>query len=145
MKHCLIFFCLLAVGCSERPGSLPPLSATAGRECSRCLRPLQDARFSAARRLGTRVRVFHDVGELFEERLESPPVEEEQLWVADYAGSKWLDARQAHYVESVKVLTPMGYGIVALPSKEQAVLLHAQEGGQVLDFDAVQGRFVRGE
>jgi copper chaperone NosL len=67
--------------------------------------------------------------------LAAHPGETKGLWVRGYRSGQWHDARQAYYAHGPKLQTPMGSGLAAAATKEEADALAAEWGGKALRFD----------
>lgn len=127
----------IATGCQSRNNSLPRIRY--GEEsCDRCRMIISEKRFAVAYRTESGdLRKFDDIGCAVLHREEGKETVK-QFWGYDYKETTWLDAREAFFVHSPNLTTPMGYGIVALPTKEQAIGLAKKVNGQVLQFDQFQ-------
>jgi hypothetical protein len=81
---------------------------------------ISDDRFGAAIVFETaEILKFDDIGCLI--RHEAGNVRPGAVyWVRSFAGQGWLDAREATYVHSAKVKSPMNYGLAALTAPEAA-------------------------
>ncbi|MEW6277667.1 MAG: nitrous oxide reductase accessory protein NosL [Candidatus Eremiobacterota bacterium] len=131
MKRLLLL--LLLAGCSAAPAG-PPEIRYGEDECSRCRMVVDDPKFAAATRLGEEVRLFDDLGELFE----SPLREGEEAWVHDADTGRWVEARKALYVHCWGLKSPMAYGILASESLPQAEVLAARHKGKILRFQETE-------
>jgi copper chaperone NosL len=60
-------------------------------------------------------------------------------WVRGYQSGQWHDARQALYVHGPRLQTPMGSGLAAVPTREEADALAAELAGRVLRYDELRG------
>ncbi len=68
------------------------------------------------------------------------------FWVHDYLSGESLRAEEATYVLGVGLMTPMGFGIAACATPEQAHgLAYGQEQAQVLDFPSLMEQVESGE
>lgn len=65
-----------------------------------------------------------------------------EVYVHDYGSRAWIDAEAASYVcaEPGAIRTPMGSGIAALGSREEADALAGATGGVVLGYGGVVQR-----
>lgn len=132
MPLLFLLLTLLLAGCA-RPVSGPPELRLGEDECARCRMVVDQERYAAARVTPEGVEVYDDLGELFVHRREVPRPDE-QLWVRDYQGAGWLEARQAFYVAAKDLTTPMGFGVVAVATQERALTLAVQVRGQTRRF-----------
>lgn len=136
MRTIFVVLALLVGGCT-RGASGPPELHLGEDECARCRMVVDQDRYAAARVTAESTEVYDDIGELFVHRREVPRPGE-QLWVRDYQGAGWLEARQACYVAAPDLTTPMGFGVVAVATPEQALSLAARSRGQTLRFEDLE-------
>lgn len=134
--HCLLLSLLLFAGCSAAGPTGPPEIRYGEEECSRCRMIVGEPRFAAAARLDQEVRIFDDLGELFETPLQAG----EQAWVHDAESGAWIDARAATYVRFSDLKSPMGYGLLAFADQARARVRAASQGGTVLSFQQAAKR-----
>lgn len=88
------------------------------------------SKFSAKTMQGDTTLYFCDIGDLFA-YLKKHTVNNARIEVKDFASGAWLDARKAFYVHAEqKFSTPMGWGIAAFMSKDDAAKF-----GTIMDFD----------
>lgn len=132
----MLLVLLLLTGCAGSPPAGPPEVRYGQEECSRCRMIVGEERFCAATRLGEQVRIFDDLGELFEQ----PLARGEQAWVHDEESLEWIDARTASYVSCPGLKTPMAYGFLACRQPARAALLAARHQGKVLTFQEMVSR-----
>jgi copper chaperone NosL len=128
----LLLTCVALLGCA---GDGPPTVRYGEEECAHCRMIVNDDRFAAA--LVTpagEARKFDDVVCLVDQ-LRADPNAAKGLWVRGYRSGQWHDARQAFYVRGPKLQTPMGSGLAAVPTRDEADVLAAELGGRVLRFD----------
>jgi nitrous oxide reductase accessory protein NosL len=100
--------------------------------CSECgMRVDAASKFSARTTQGDTTLFFCDIGDLFA-YLKKHNLKDARIEVKDFASGAWLDARKAFYVHAEqKFNTPMGWGIAAFISKDDAA-----KSGIAMDFDA---------
>lgn len=117
-------------GCEGDPGHGPAKVHWDRDICARCNMMVSDRKYAAQVRGGPKRKAykFDDIGCAMFWLRDQPWAEapDTEIWVTDYRGGEWLDARQAHYLPGKT--TPMSYGFGA--SKE------AQAGG--VDFAAMR-------
>lgn len=125
---------IFTVGCGSRDNGVPRIRY--GEEtCDRCRMIISEKRFAAAYRTEAgELRKFDDLGcaILHREALKEAAT---QFWGYDFEESGWLDARQAFLVRSPDLITPMGFGIAALPTAVKASALVEKVNGQIVKFD----------
>ncbi len=95
---------------------------------------ISDERFAAARvtEAGD-VLKFDDVGCLIQNETQGPG-KGAMYWVRDFSGHGWISARDATFVYSTNLVSPMNHGLAALPSQEAARKLAADRAGRTLRF-----------
>lgn len=142
-----VFVIWLAVivmsGCGSEINFDEPPDIRYGEDvCDRCNMIISEARFAAAYvTLRGQVRRFDDIGgmmDYYHDKKEEIAV----FWVHDYTTSEWLKADDAFFVMNNELITPMGFGIVAVADKSQAETLALQEGGIVMSFEALLAQTV---
>jgi copper chaperone NosL len=129
----------LAAGCGPADTSRPPSVRFGEEACAHCRMIISDERFAAARVSPSgEVLKFDDVGCLLKhEANETRPAAAH--WVHDFRSPDWLDAREAIYVPSARVASPMGYDLVAVATTQAASDLMADSGGRTLRFGELAG------
>jgi copper chaperone NosL len=160
MKRIIVLFLLLTAGCvqEEEKASLEeelnlpePVDIEVGVDmCAQCGMKIGDPRFAGEIILEKEVKKFDDIGCLFLYYITLDREAKEKvlaLYVQDNGGRGWINAERAHYVYSREVDTPMGYGIVAFATLEDALTFAELHGSrEVLTLEeAVEsfGRYVR--
>ncbi|MBI4582674.1 MAG: nitrous oxide reductase accessory protein NosL [Planctomycetes bacterium] len=126
---------LALAGCLGDGGDRPPAIRLGEEACARCRMIINEERFAAALASeGGETIKFDDLGCLILYQREHPaPVK--RYWVSGYKSPKWLDARDAYFVSSRELTTPMGYGIAAAPGPQEAEALAVELRGKVLRFE----------
>jgi copper chaperone NosL len=82
--------------------------------------------------------IFDEVGNMILGLLKNQhSFEVTAFFVHDYEQQNWLRAETAYYVLSPKISTPMGSGLVALASSEQAKALATEVEGQLFTFEEI--------
>ncbi len=107
-------------------------------KCHRCGMLISDRRYAAAMFLkGERdFRKYDDVGCMLVEYNQIDKSRIMAVIVHDYNSGKPLKAENAWFAVAPKnkLITPMGYGVVALEKYEDAEQIAKQYGGKVLDW-----------
>jgi copper chaperone NosL len=141
----LIALVLTLVGCKENLDE-PPKIRWGEEVCAHCNMIISDKRFAAAITLKSgEVRKYDDLGCLLKEYSKYSG-EIHRVWVHRYDGESsgrltclhtcWLDARQACFVQSPSIQSPMGSGIAAVDAGSHACeKLASETKGKVLSFD----------
>jgi len=60
-------------------------------------------------------------------------------WVRDFRGDAWLNARDAIFVHSKSIVSPMGFGLASAPTTEAAAELAKEPDSRTLRFDELKG------
>jgi copper chaperone NosL len=144
----LIVLVLTLVGCKENLDE-PPKIRWGEEVCAHCNMIISDKRFAAAITLKSgEVRKYDDLGCLLKEYSKYSG-EIHRVWVHRYDGEGWLDARQACFVQSPSIQSPMGSGIAAVDAGSHACeKLASETKGKVLSFDQLlkfDGKGTRGK
>lgn len=133
----VIVISMMAIGCTTRDETFPRIRY--GEEtCDRCRMIISERRFASAYRTNDDIlRKFDDLGCAVLHRVEQDE-QIKQFWAYDYEETAWLDRSQIFFVHSKDLLTPMGYGIVAVKTEEEARRLAENTNGQIVEFDRLQ-------
>jgi copper chaperone NosL len=138
---------VLAAGCGPADTSRPPSVRFGEEACAFCRMIISDERFAAARvSAGGEVLKFDDLGCLLRhEATQTQPAA--AYWVHDFRGQDWLNAREAIYVASGRVASPMGYGLAAVATAQAAREMATALAGRTLRFGDLAGflRETRGD
>ncbi len=130
-------FLLLATACTPKadPYTTPPTIHFGVDLCARSGMIISDPTYAAAYTTPSgETRAFDDIGEMilyYREHDEGVAA----LWVHDRQTGDWIRAEQASYVLSPYLQTPMGFGLAALRSAEEARAEAAHLTGTQLSFN----------
>ena len=129
------WLCAVVAGCSGATEDRPPSLRFGEEACDHCRMLINEDRFAAALVTADgETRKFDEIGCLLEYQAKAPtPVR--RCWVRCYSSSQWLDARQAFFVHSPQLHTPMGCGLAALPTFAKARELADELHGRIARFD----------
>ena len=111
--------------------------------CAHCKMTIVDEPF-AAEAVSQKGKVYKfDAIECMVEFLKIKQSDEMALMlVRDYENPKdWQDATQCNYLISKDLPSPMGAGLSAWLSKENAEVMKAEKGGEVYDWANLQAQF----
>lgn len=140
-----LLLALIVTGCSGDVSiDEPPEIIYGEEECDRCRMIISDARYAAAYMTEDgEVRRFDDIGGMFVHQVES--AEDVHLfWVHDAESKVWVKADEAYFVKSNTLETPMGFGIAALNSQEEAEAMAAEMDGEVVSLSWLMDQAVAG-
>lgn len=144
MKSVLVFTCLFAlsiVGCHRASEEIRPPKIHFGQDvCDKCAMIISDERFAGAIGMRKDGRVvyllFDDVGEMLEF---APTGYTEIAWYAtDGMTREWLDAESSLFLRSDKLMTPMGTGVGAYSSQDDAKRVQQEYGGTIMSFTEIR-------
>ena len=126
-------------GCHGVDTSRPPSVRFGEEACDSCRMIISDERFAAALVTATGDALkFDDIGCLIQH--ESNQLRPEvTYWVRDYKGQGWLNAREATFIRSASVVSPMGHGLAALPFGRSAEELGTNTPARPMRFSELPG------
>jgi copper chaperone NosL len=147
MKWLWLLLALLFVsGCAQGIAEISPPDIRYGEDlCAECNMIISDPRFAAAYAheisAGRYEQVaFDDIGDMLMHTAKYPEQKVVGWYVHDYKSEEWLDATNAHFVASSTIVTPMGHGLAAFATAEDAQALAAESGAEVLTWEMLQAR-----
>lgn len=131
---------LTLAACTGDPGSGPLDVKWDRQSCERCRMVLSDRQHSAQVRIPqaegrSRVLFFDDIG-CAVVWLEDKPFRDDprtEVWVTDWQGGGWIDARTAHYLQGQ--VTPMEYGLGAQSQPSPGSLDWAAAKGHIFEVE----------
>ena len=129
-----VLLALVVAGCSA-DANRPPSLRYGEEACDHCRMLINDEHFAAA--VVTEdgaIRKFDEIGCLLAYQAEHPgPMK--RCWVCDYRSARWLDTREAFFVCSRQLQTPMGCGAAAVGTLAEAHALADEVHGRIVRFD----------
>jgi len=128
---------LVAAGCSGTADASGPPEIVYGRDlCVECGMLITESRFAAAYRANDETRRFDDIGNMIKYGLRTGELtsDSDDAWVHDYRLDVWISADDAFYVLAPGMVTPMGWGLVAVETRERAAALATEREGEVLTW-----------
>ncbi len=142
----IVFFAvalaLLLGACSQTADTSQPPEIAYGEDvCDNCNMLISEEKFASAYwTTDGEARRFDDVGEMLS-YMQTNPEEIASAWVHDVNSAEWLPAHEAYFVMNAGLTTPMGTGIVACSTEEEAqALAYGQEEATVMTFDELMNR-----
>jgi copper chaperone NosL len=135
---------LILVACARGQTEIKPPEIHYGQDqCDECGMIISDPRFASGFLHEVdegryESLIFDDIGNMLAHMQNHPGQHIVAWYVHDYTSEEWLDARQAYYVSSHEIHTPMGHGIAAHATQEAAQDMAAKTNGQVLDWPGLQ-------
>lgn len=141
----LTFALLLAVACQPAEQAGTPEIRYGEDVCDQCNMLINEPRFAATYTSEEGdTRRFDDIGEMFLYARDKGEIVD-AYWVHDYHSESWIEADAATYVHNPDLMTPMGWGIAAFSSAEDAQSYSAEEGGAALSFAELQEGVLAGD
>ena len=108
----------LLSGCQPICANRPPAVRFGEEACAECRMIISDERFAAAVVTATgEAFKFDDIGCLVEHEA-NQTASDSAYWVRDFRSREWLNAREATFVHSSSIASPMGFGLAALAAGE---------------------------
>ena len=135
----LLLLTITACGSNTSAEPSPPTIHYGEDICEFCKMIINEERHAAAYiTKDGQGHIFDEVGNMIQGLLKNQDISDiTAFFVHDYEQQNWLRAETAYYVLSPELSTPMGSGLVALASSEQAKALAAEVQGQVFTFEEI--------
>lgn len=114
--------------------------------CSNCNMIISEENFASAYwTIDGEAKRFDDMGEMLQ-YMQTNPEERASTWVHDVNTAEWLPAEEAWIVMNAGLMTPMGTGVAAVSTEEDArALAFDQPDAMVLTFDELLQKIASGE
>ncbi len=129
----VLLFATLGLGCTRKPGWPPaPAKLHLGEDaCASCRMIISDARFGAQlHRRDAAPMQFDDLGCLLEVVAGQPgPIDPVGVFVRSYPDGAWLRGDHVQVVKATGLDAPMGSGMAAFATPEQAAAEVARHPG----------------
>jgi len=150
----LIMLTVLLIAACGAPAISPdtPPEIVYGEDvCDHCGMIINEERFAAGAVMETSAGkfehlAFDDIGDMFaydeELKAEGEMPRIVTYFVHDYQSLEWLDAHEAHFIVAQASRTPMGSGLVAFASREDAEAQAETWQATMLDFAAAQQHYL---
>ena len=129
----LLFVLALLSACQK--ADVKPLDIVTGDTCVRCKSPITEKHFAAE--FVTRdgfVRKFDDISCMTQHAAKVGKQNISAYYVSDFPTQKWLNAEEAHFVQSDQISTPKNSGILAFKDEAQAKNLASQYQAKMITF-----------
>lgn len=142
----LFLLILFVSACAQGTAEIRPPDIRYGEDvCAECNMIISDPRFAAAYAIEISAGryqqlAFDDIGDMLLYATKHPEQKIVGSYVHDYQTEEWLDAADAHFVISSAIATPMGHGIAAFATEENAQAFALETRGEMLTWDALQAR-----
>lgn len=136
---------LSMVACRQKVNLGQPPTINYGQDvCDECGMIINEQRFAASyvNKAGEVWR-FDDIGGML--AYDHKSNEEVHIyWVHDYTTETWIDASQATFVLDRKLVTPMGWGVIAFMDMVGAETYVAANGGVIVSFATLRTQIETG-
>ncbi len=139
MKNLLII--LLSIlfviyGCSGNSNNSNPPKIVLGQDpCDNCFMLINERKFAATIWLENgEAKRFDDIGCMLD-YMQKSGNKILSYWVYDYSDDNPINAKEASFVKSDKLITPMSFGIVAFKSKSAASEFATKYNTNIISFN----------
>lgn len=134
MKYFLLIFLLSFInGCSDN-GGFKPAKINYGEDiCAACLMIISEQKYSAQYILSDgSVKKFDDIGCMvnYIKNTQNEIDRISAIYVRDFESNNWINAKEADFVYSWQIKTPMGYGFIAFTNDYEARNFIKSNGGK---------------
>ncbi len=127
----ILAFALLSAACSAKASGPPEISVDR-TACSHCGMLISEPVYAAAyQTAGGEPRVFDDIGCMLD-ALRRDSASPADVWLQNAVGGGWLTSREAVFVASPQLRTPMNGGVLAYATAAAAEKAAAAHGGEVV-------------
>ena len=136
---------LFFAGCSQSANLDEPPEIIYGQDvCDECSMIINEERYAASYVTKTGdVRRFDDIGGML--MYDHKHQEDVHFyWVHDLDTKAWANAKEAYFVLSDDLITPMGWGVAAFATQAQADDYVAENSGVIADFATLQQEIADG-
>ncbi len=130
MNKLITLLLLLLLSCKGE-SEIRPVEIHYGEDtCERCRMIITQKEFSAQYILvDGRAKIFDDIGCMVHS-LEKEGKKVAAVFVRDYHSGEWIDGKEAFYIGSHTIKSPMGYGVIATKDRERAEKTAHQKGAK---------------
>ncbi|RPJ60887.1 MAG: hypothetical protein EHM23_08825 [Acidobacteria bacterium] len=133
-----LFLMITLCGAACISSALEPVEIYPEDVCKRCKMAISDKRFAGEILIDVGVaRKFDDLGCLLKDLKAGPVSHEPAAFAVDFRKGEWVNVREAYYVKSPHISTPMGSGLIAFKNRSDAEQEAAKYGADVLNYGDV--------
>lgn len=126
---------LASCGGKKASGSEPPAIKLGRTVCDRCGMIISEERFAAGIvDSDGNAQVFDDAGEMIA-TVQEEDLNDRRVWVHGSPSLDWMDARDAWYVVTMEIPTPMGTGVFPFDTEAAANEFAAEHAATVYSWD----------
>ena len=132
----LITILLVICGCSNNSNKSEPPKIVLGQDpCDNCFMLINERKFAAALWLADgEAKRFDDIGCMID-YVQKSGNKISNYWVYDYNDDRPVNAEEAYFVKSNKLLTPMSFGIVTFKNKSAASEFASKYSTELISFN----------
>lgn len=137
----LLLVLLVAAACAQGSREAEPPEIHYGEDiCADCGMIISEPRFASAYAWEIEQGrfesiAFDDIGDMVNAIKINQELPFVGFWAHDYYEETWIDAESAFYVVSTAIRSPMGHGVAAFSSQQDAAKLAAPLNAEVVDWD----------
>jgi copper chaperone NosL len=140
-----LFTAFLLMGCRQSTNLDEPPEILYGQDvCDECSMIISEERFAASYvTTSGETHRFDDIGGmlLYDQKHQE---DVRVYWVHDFDTKEWLKVKDAFFVLNDALATPMGWGLAAFATQEQADTYVTENGGVIADFVTLQQEIADG-
>lgn len=132
VRNVIVAALVMGVACG-RASDGPPQIEVDQTKCAHCGMLISERVYAAGSRAeGESAAAFDDIACMLDAARAKSNADRLQMWVHDAATREWIDAREAVFVKSVNLRTPMGGGVIAFRDRSRAQAAATQHAGQII-------------
>ena len=136
MKYYLLLTALLMFFACSKDSEIKPVDINYGQDiCAACSMIISEKQYSAQYVLSDgSVKKFDDIGCIIEhlKQTKNEAGKVSAIFVRDYSTNNWINIKNAHFLKSKNISTPMGHGIVAFLNQEDLKNIQTEIEGEYL-------------
>jgi len=141
MLSSLIILLTVLAGCSETIPNSPPKITLGQDPCDNCFMIINEKKFAASAWLENgETKRFDDIGCMID-FFNKKKINVKSFWVYDFINNEPTQANNACFMDSDSIITPMGFGIVAFKSKNEAFELVEKYKTKLISFDELKNKY----
>lgn len=125
---------LMVFSCRE--AEIKPIDIAAEDVCSHCKMAISEKQFASELITpeGEALK-FDDIGCLLDYRKEKNDTKVAAYFFVDYETKHWVKGKEAHFVKSSEITSPMNGGVIAFHDKAKAEAAATKYKGKTLSFE----------
>ncbi len=137
----IVAIMVFGIACSNEPQEIH----YGNDECAHCKMAIMDSKF-AAELINEKGKAYKfDSVECLSSFLKVKGTNDgETLWVSDFSSSTWVNTKEAVFVKSEVIKSPMGMGLLAFNSLEKAKAHLSTYNGTIVSWDELSSFEMKG-